>query len=176
MQVELCEIPPCGGPRKTEEWGVLGSTPQRRRMRETQQMGVFQQPVKDLAIGNRHCWWIVWPGRWAWIEKTLPLCWAAPGFRNVYVKQYRGRFRIWFQERVPPVSKHGPKINFRKCKYFDSPPQKEIHHGRTVGEVSGSVGSSLPTNYKVPKFLGLGPCVYCLLKFSYCCQENERHK
>ena len=26
--------------------GVLGRTPQRRRMRETQQMGVFQQPVR----------------------------------------------------------------------------------------------------------------------------------
>ena len=26
--------------------GVLGSTPQRRRIRETQQMGVFQRPAK----------------------------------------------------------------------------------------------------------------------------------
>jgi hypothetical protein len=31
-----------------EECGVLGRTPQRRKMRETQQMGVFQQPVKGI--------------------------------------------------------------------------------------------------------------------------------
>jgi hypothetical protein len=33
------------GFRNPEECDVLGSTSQRRRMRETQQMGFFQQPV-----------------------------------------------------------------------------------------------------------------------------------
>ena len=34
------------GARYPEERGVLGCTPQRRRMRATLQMGVFQHPVK----------------------------------------------------------------------------------------------------------------------------------
>ena len=33
------------GPRKPEERGVLGGTLQRRRVRETTQMVVFQQPA-----------------------------------------------------------------------------------------------------------------------------------
>ena len=32
--------------------GVLGGTPQRRRMRETRQMAIFQRPVKKLAGGR----------------------------------------------------------------------------------------------------------------------------
>ena len=33
------------GLRNPEERGVLGRTPQRRRMRETPQMGVYQRPI-----------------------------------------------------------------------------------------------------------------------------------
>jgi len=42
-------MPRCKAPEYPEEWGVLGCTPQRRRMRETLQMGVFQQPNRDLS-------------------------------------------------------------------------------------------------------------------------------
>jgi hypothetical protein len=38
------------GARDPEEWGVLGCTPQRRRMRATPQMGVFQQPAKGQEL------------------------------------------------------------------------------------------------------------------------------
>jgi len=38
------------GLRKTEELGVLVCTLQRRRMRETHQMGVFYHPVKDRVL------------------------------------------------------------------------------------------------------------------------------
>ena len=36
------------GPRNPEEGGVLRCTPQRRRMRETPQMGVFQRPARSV--------------------------------------------------------------------------------------------------------------------------------
>ena len=45
MQVELCEIPLAGAPEVTRSEAYIGRTPQRRETRETQKMGVFQQPV-----------------------------------------------------------------------------------------------------------------------------------
>ena len=44
--------PVCGGARNPEEWGVLECTLQRRRMRGTPQMGVFQQPVRIWSRGS----------------------------------------------------------------------------------------------------------------------------
>jgi len=39
------------GSRNPEKGGVLGCTPQRRRVRETPQMGGFQQPVRRHENG-----------------------------------------------------------------------------------------------------------------------------
>jgi hypothetical protein len=38
------------GSQNPEECGVLGGTPQRRRMRGTPQMGIFEQPDRHRSI------------------------------------------------------------------------------------------------------------------------------
>jgi len=48
MQVEICEIPLAGALEILRSEAYFGRTPQRRKIRETQQIGVFQQPVKRL--------------------------------------------------------------------------------------------------------------------------------
>ena len=54
MQVELCEIPFAGRPRSFVQNAYMrslhGCTPKRRGMRETLQMGVFQEPDRVATV------------------------------------------------------------------------------------------------------------------------------